>query len=283
MIGPPSPFDDPVPRGLRVVVATLKIVVAVQCWGVAASILHDQNDFEMLAFLKSAGNFTPVWTKQFLQNISYGLIVIGAITLMRPIWPLMLLLTGWFATLTAATFAQHNDFAQIAVESVRIFSPLALMLLELWPPATKFSLGRAMAATFLLRTTSAAAFLGFGIQLLLQARRGGPLVALTVNALRQVVDRKLEIERGAQVTAILGGVTLALGIGLLCLRSRLFAFSMMVVGLFLASLPILGGSPRAYPEVLMNIALAGTPFSLFLHWVLSVKEQPPILLPADRR
>ncbi|MEZ6057926.1 MAG: hypothetical protein R3C01_14605 [Planctomycetaceae bacterium] len=282
MVGPASPFDDPVPRGLRIVVATLKIVVAVQCWGVAAAILHGHRDFHMPEFLKVAGNFSPIWSKQFLHNISYGLLAVGGLTLFRPVWPLLLLLTGWFATLAAATFAKENDWPQVAIESARVFAPLALLLLEFWPPASKFSLGRSMAAVFFLRTTSAAAFLGFGVKLLLQARSGGPLVALTVNSLRQIVDRKLDIESGAQVTAILGGLTLALGIGLMVLRSRFFAFLMMVVGLFLAALPILGGKPSNYPDTLSHIALAGVPFSLFLHWLLAVKEQPPILVP-DRR
>jgi len=283
MPGPPSPFDDPVPRGYPVVLATLRIAVAVLCWGWAAARLQRGEDFGLVAGLTRFGGLTQPLAEMALRRVAQGLIVCGLLTLVRPCWPVLLPVTVWFGFVAACGPLVSGDPLRPAIDSVRVAAPLALLLLDLWPPAVKFSLGRAMVGLGLLRLGAVGTFAGIGVRALQQARTGGPLSELLAACLRQVLRLDPTPAQAQGGLGIVGGLLIGLALGMLLVRSRMIAALMTLTALGLSLSCVVGGGPGAYPRALLHIADAGVPATLGLYWLLAVKEQPAITLPADRR
>jgi hypothetical protein len=281
MSHPPSPFDDPVPRGLNVVLATLRIVVALQCWGLAANWLHAGDDSGFIEFLTRHDRFTQPMVEQALTRTSWGIAACGALTLVRPCWPVLLPVVGWFG-FAAFVAAVTRHPLEPAEQAARIMTPLTLLLLDFWPPRPKFSIGLAAVAIFLLRLGAAAAFIGHGLAALQQARDGGNFVELITGSLENVLHRTVTTAQAQQALGVIGGLDIGLGVGLLLTRSRTIALSMAFCGTLAAASWVLAYGPDAWRLVLLRAADGGAPFALFLYWFLALKELPPITLPAGK-
>lgn len=280
MAEPASPFDDPVPRGYPVVLATLRIAVAVQCWGAAAGWLHGHDDYGLTGYLVSAGRFTDVWVATALDRVSWALAACGLLTLVRPCWPVLLPVTAWFSLIAAVGPAAEQDPLRPCLQSVRYLAPFSLMLLDLWPPRVKFSLGRCLVGLFLLRLGSVLTFGAHALLALDQSRRGGPLEDLLTATCQQAAQLSLTPDQARAALGIIGGLELGLTLGLLLSRSRTMAFLMTGWGALAAMSHVLAYGPQQFYQVLLEASHAGAPCALGLYWWLAVKEQPPILRPA---
>jgi hypothetical protein len=275
-----SPYDDPVPRGFPVVVATLRIVVALQCWGAAAARLHAGEDFHLVEFLTTTAGLSQAWADTWLDRAAWGLAACGLLSLVRPCWPVLLPVTAWFAFVSSTGTLVTNQWVEPAEQAARFLTPLTLLLLDFWPPRLKFSLGRAVVAFFLLRLGAAATFIGHGLEALHQSRVGGSFVELITGSFQNVLQVAVTVDQAQSALGVIGGVDIGLGLGLLLVRSRSFALYMAFWGVLTAVSRALAYGPDAYHMVLIRAASGGAAFALFLYWLLAIREQPPIVRPA---
>lgn len=280
MPGPRSPFDDPVPRGQNVVLATLRITVALACWGAAGARLAAGDDFQLLDPLVRYAGFTPAAANGVLDKIAWALALCGALTLVRPCWPVLIPVTIWFAALTAVGRALDKPDLQPVTHAVRYLAPLSLLLLDFWPPRVKFSIGRAMVGFFFLRLGTVVTFAGEGLLALQQSRGDGPLTPQLGEALEHVFHWDAPIEQVQTVLGVIGGLYLGLALGLLLVRSRAIALLMALIAAAAAMTYVIARGPAAWPQVLLHAAPGGAAMTLFFHWWLAVKEQPAITVPA---
>ncbi|MEZ6066828.1 MAG: hypothetical protein R3B90_14240 [Planctomycetaceae bacterium] len=278
-MSPASPFDDPVPRGYRVVLATLRIAVAVQCWGAAASWFTLEDSGGVLGALTNAGGWPEPTARLIMNRIAWGLLACGTFTLVRPCWPVLIGVTAWFGFVAALGPLQDTSRLQPAAHAARYLAPLALLLLDWWPPVVKFSLGRAGVGLFFLRLGAAATFAGHGLQALRQSREGGHFVELITGSMEHVFHWDVSTDHAQLALGVIGGMDIGLAIGLMLVRSRPIACWMGVWGILTAVSRVLALGPEAYPMVLIRFAHGGAPFTLFLYWYLAVKEQPAITVP----
>jgi hypothetical protein len=279
MPAPPSPFDDPVPRGYRVVLATLRIAVALQCWGAAAAWLVLREDFGLLPLLMRHAGLSTAALTSLLDKISWGLGVCGLLTLVRPCWPVLLPVTAWFTAIAAIGPLAGEPFRP-ATHAVRCAAPLALLLLDFWPPAVKFALGRAMAALIVMRLGIATTFAAQGCLALSQSRTGGPLTTQLAAAIANIVPSSPAAGHAPAALGIVGGIYLGLAVGLLLVRSRAIALLMTVLGGLAAMSYVIAGGPEQWGQTLLHAAGAGAPAALFVYWWRAVREQPAITVPA---
>lgn len=282
MSGPPSPFDSPVPRGFNVVRATLRIAVALQCWGWAWARLGAGIDFGLTHLGVELAGLPEQLVPVGLNRIAGGLVVCGLLTLFRPCWPVLGPVALWFGLSTAAGVLAGGGPLAAASEATRTLTPLALLLLDLWPPRVRYSLGRGMLAMFLLRIGAVLAFVGYGLLALRQSQTGGPLLELVSACSLNVLRRELSPAEAQSALGVIGGVAIGLALGLLFVRSRVVAFTTTAAGLLLAMSHVFAFGPAAWPLVLLHAPDAGAPAALGLHWLLAVKEQPAVTLPAGK-
>lgn len=275
-----SPYDDPVPRGFPVVLATLRIVVAVQCWGAAAAILDAREDFHLVGFLREQAGFTEalIWT--WLDRAAWGLAACGALTLVRPCWPVLIPVSLWFLGATAVTTFESNHWLEPAEHAARYLTPPVLLLLDFWPPKLKFALGRATIVIFFLRLGAAGTFIGHGLEAIRQSRAGGSFVELITGSFQNVLHRTVTVDQAQAALGVIGGIDIGLGLGLLLTRSRFFALYMAGWGTLAAVSRVLAHGPEAYHMVLLRSANGGAAFALLLYWMLAIKEQPAIVRPS---
>ncbi|MFV0443545.1 MAG: hypothetical protein ACK5Q5_08235 [Planctomycetaceae bacterium] len=280
MAGSRSPFDDPIPRGYDVVLATLRIAVAILCWGSAGARLASGSDFGLGEHLVQAFHFSQSSTDALLDNIAWGLTVSGLLTLVRPCWPVLVPVTLWFATLACVGIVDDSYRLQPVTQAIRYLAPLSLLVLDLWPPACKFSLGRAMVGLFFLRLGIVVTMAGEGLLALQQSRSGGPLADQLGRALEQVFHWSGSSEQVQTVLGVIGGVYVGLALGLLLVRSRAIALLITAVAAFGAMSYVVGQGSPAWPQSLLHASISGAAFTLFLYWWRAVKEQPAITVPA---
>jgi hypothetical protein len=276
---PPSPFDDPVPRGNNVVLATLRITIAVQCWGAAVEWLALGNDQGLFQALTKAGGLTDAAAESVLTRMAWGLLLAGGLTLFRPTWVVLIPVLAWFAFVAILGPLQETSRLQPAIHAARYLGPMALLLLDFWPPRIKFSLGRAAVGLLFLRLGAVVTFAGEGLQALRQSREGGHLVELVSRTSENVLHITLTPNTAQLALGVVGGIELGLALALLLVRSRGLALLMTAVGLIVAASRVLALGPDHYPETLLRIGHAGLPFTLFLYWYLAVREQPPVTVP----
>lgn len=280
MPAPRSPFDDPVPRGQRVVLATLRIAVALGCWGAAGAWLSLGNDFGLAAALVKYGGLSAPLASSLLDKTSWALVGCGLLTLVRPCWPVLLPVTIVFIAFAAVEPVVGGEWTPPLTQAARYLTPLALLLLDFWPPRVKFSLGRAMVGLFFLRLGIVLTFAGEGFLALQQSRGGGPLAGQLDRALVNVFFWQGTSEQVQTTLGVIGGLYVGLALGLLLVRSRGIALLMAIVAGLAAMSYVVALGPDAWPQTLLHAPQAGAAFALFLHWWLAVKEQPAVTIPA---
>lgn len=272
------------PRGLPVLKATLRVIVAVQCFGAAAKILSMGVESPIAGFLIADLSWAEERARQFDQYAAYGLLASGALTLLRPCWPVLLPVGVWFAAASLVGVARSEGLPAVmaAVEQTsRIAAPFGLLLLDFWPPSLKSHLGRTVACMWLLRLAVVATFAGLGIVGVMHSIHGGDRLELLSVTADKVLGWEMADAEARSVLASLGGIEIGLAIALLADRSRPLLVVMICWGLTTAASWIVLLGPQAYCETLLRIADGGLPLVLLLYWSLSVRQPPAEIVKAN--
>lgn len=282
-----SAFDQPEARGLRLIVATLRVVVAAQCFG--AAILRFVNAGESnIAILIAKSQEAELSRLVTIDQVTGGLLVAcGMFSLTRPCWPVLGPLMLYFVCESVAKLGQGESwllYIEPVEHAARICAPMALMLIDWFPPAAKFSLWRFMTTGSIIRTAAACTFAGHGLVALENALNGGHFHTLVQDASWFLLDRSLPDAIVSMALAIIGSVDVAVAFNLLLTRSRSIAAWMVFWGFITA-----GSRIFHYPafegigQMLVRFANGGAPLVVFLYWTLAVREREHMILPKGRR
>lgn len=277
-----NPFETPSPRGTQVVQATLRVVLALQCWGYAALRLHHHQGYAFSDLIVQGYKLSPDLLPQINDGTAYILIGCGTLMLFRPTWILLVPLVAWQAGMCVAEVlnAQSLD-SQLApaLHATRYVAPLALLLVDFWPPRIKPTLAFCLSTVSLLRIATAATFGAYGGLFLYQAHQGGQNVELLTTLIQKLFHYELAAEHAHQTLSVLGALQIALALSLITSRNRLIAACMVASGLLTAFSSTIVYQFDGYDQTLMQISMAGAPLAVLLFWITAVKEQKPIILP----
>lgn len=277
-----NPFETPSPRGIRLVQATLRVVVAIQCWGYAACALHLAQPFPVLELLQQAYDVPEEQIAQWTEYGSYYLIACGAVSLFRPTWLLLLPLLAWQAGMTTAAVVLGEGRSVIlepALQATRFMVPLTLLLVDFYPPRVKPTLPFCLGSVGLLRLATSAALCGHGLLVLRQFQLGGELVeqiTLVGSQLFQVALEPAEVQRSLSVIGI---IEIAMGINLLIARNRLVLAGIVFWQLCSVSGDTFAYGLQGYDQTLIRIADVGAPLAVLTFWLTAIREQKPVILP----
>ena len=205
------------PRGLPVLKATLRVIVAVQCLGVAAQSLSRGMESGIAWFLSQEFQWSEAQTAQFDTYAAYALIASAVLTLLRPCWPVLLPVFGWFLADPVISLTYERGAYPIlepCEQAARYGAVLALLILDFWPPRLKSHLGRTTVSMWLLRLAAAATFVGHGLVALSQSTSGGHFVVLLTDAVRAVFETDLTEDRARWLLALIGGIDLGVALNL---------------------------------------------------------------------
>ena len=272
------------PRGLPVLKATLRVIVAIQCLGAATQNLSMGVEWPVANFLVVEMDYGRVMVDQYATYAAYALIACGILTLLRPCWPVLLPVTVWFIAGSLVKVVRNESPLSIlepVEHAARYTAPLALMVLDFWPPSFKSHLGRTVVAMWLLRLAAAATFIGHGLVALYQAVNGGHFIDLLTSTTSAVLGRDLSMDEARAGLSIIGGVDLGVAISLLCSRAKPVALYMAAWGFATAATRMIAAGPAAFPETLVRVANGGLPLVLLLYWSLSIKEGPVEIVKAN--
>lgn len=276
-----NPFETPRPAGVRLVQGTLRVVVAMQCWGLALARLHlGQRD--LLCELLGQARNVPVDQIEHLSNIvASALIVCGALTLLRPCWPVLLAVIIYQAGSSIAGLLEDQGATAMlipALQATRCVAPLALLLIDFWPPRLKCTLVLCLSAVVLLRLAVGVTFAAQGLNCLEQAVHGGALVEFVQRAAEHGLRQTLSEDQARQALAVIGACSAALALSLLSGRSRSVGALAVLWGLGMAFSPTLVYSQSGTAESLMRTSEAGAPLAVLFFWIFAVRENRPTFL-----
>lgn len=277
---PESPFDSPVPRGLRVIQATLRVTVAVVCWGWAARQLHLKVPSPVAGLLDSWLHVDPARVAGIESITSYALIAVGIITLIRPCWFVLLPANLWLTLAAVGVGIQSDEHKLLAAleHAAGAVAPLALMLIDFWPPRVKFSLGMHATGLWLLRIGASVAFIAQGTHALIQGHFGGPWHDVMAQALDHLARREFSDRDVSFALAVLGACDIAVGFALWIRRSRIAAIVAALVGIVAAGFFTAAFGETRYADTLIRAAIIGGPATLLCHWWLAIIEEPPTVV-----
>jgi len=263
-------------RSFATVRLFLRLVVAVECWGVAAKHLQTGAPTHLGTLLAGEANWSTSSAAMFDQYSAYALIVAGLLTLLRPCWPVLLPVTVWLAAIPAAAWHMGQGYLP-AMEPLehgaRYLAPLALLLIEFWPPDAFPSIRRTTLAMWLLRLGAAATFTGHGIVALAHNPQFFDLIHSATN---RFLGWEFSSETTPLVLSAIGIVDVAVAINLLAGKQPPVALYAAFWGFVTAASRVIHfGWEDGYYEMLLRAANGGAPLVLFLYWALC--------LPAMRR
>lgn len=277
-----NPFETPRPRYIRMTQGVLRVAVAVQCFGYAAARLHQHVPDRVCEFFLEGSDWPADQVARVADFVAYGLIVCGVMTLLRPTLPILLALVAYAAGTAIASGQEANSLSDRlapALQATQIVIPLALMLIDFWPPRIKPTLPMCLASTLLLKLAVTIAFVAHGVLCCEQARVGGPLWELLREAAHQTFRRDLPVENLRSFLAIWGGVEIGFALALFTSRSRAAMVGCVVLGGLMAFLPTIAGGQHRYHESLIMVSLVAAPLALLVFHLTCVREQPPVYLP----
>ena len=277
-----NPFETPSPKGIRLVQATLRVVVAIQCWGYAAGHLHQGKGYLFLALLKSNYKFSDQQVVLFTDYAAYALIGFGVVTLLRPMWLILMPLTIWQTGMAASLLVLHPGTAsqlEMAEQAVRFVVPTALLVIDFWPPRVKPTLAFCLSSIRMLRLATAVTFFGQGVMALSQFQNGGEFVDLVTLSAQNLFDKAMEPAQARQILAVIGIVDIVLAVSLMSSRNRFVAFLLVLWGLVTAASYTFAYGFQGYDLTLIRIGSAGAPLAVLTFWLTAYKEQEPIILP----
>lgn len=281
-----SAFDQPEARGLRLIVATLRVAVAAQCFGVAAVRLMYAGQSHLALLIMATRDVTAERCVQIDQATAAVLFACGMFSLTRPCWPILGPLTLFFFSDAVARLGQDSRwqlYAEIAEQSVCFVLPVALLMIDWYPPRAKFSLWRFMTAGSMTRAATAITFAAAGFLMLDAALHGGQFVTFLRTAsealrLESVPDSALSV-----AIALGGAVSIAAAANFMLTRSRLIAVGLAAWGLFWTAIGIPHyGLVEGVMRLAAQAAYVGAPSAIFLYWTLAVREREHVILPSRR-
>lgn len=281
-----SAFDQPEARGLRLIIGTLRVVVSAQCFGAGALRFLRPGESNIAALL-SAGQRVDTALLPTVDQVTGGiLIACGIFSLTRPCWPILGPLVVFFFSDSVAKLGQGEHwtlYVEPIEHAVRIATPLALLLVDWYPPKSKFSLWRFMSAGTVIRQATAATFLGHGVIALHSALHGGAFALLIQGASWHLTDRSLPDEVVSYALVAIGAIDIAVALNLMLTRSRAVAVYMVSWGfLTAASRVFVFDGLEGVAEMIVRFANGGAPLVVFLYWTLAIREREHVILPRTK-
>ena len=277
-MAPPSPYDDPVPRGWKFVQGTLRVAVCMQCAGLAMLHLWAGEDSAAAGLLRTLWETDESAAGAYSTFAGYGLAIAALFTLLRPSWPVLIAAVLWFGAEAAAPMVEDGHVLDLLVQVLPVAMPLVLLLVDFWPPALSFSIGRTQIALGILRIALVIAVAAGGVAKLVAIVDGGTWTELLSEA---ATSLGLTVTDG-QINQALA-VMLAADIGLAwsVLTSRNRASLGLLAGwlVALAAVWIAAQGSEGYAAFLLHASSAGAPLAILLFWFCAVKEQPPVIVP----
>jgi hypothetical protein len=278
----PNPFEMPLPRGIRILQGSLRVIVAVQCWGWAAGRLDQQRSSPLSGLVERAYQLGPEALGRLDDAVACALILCGVVVLLRPMTPVLIPVILWQLLWVVGTVVPgigESPAWEPARQAAGIMAPLALMLIDFWPPRIKPSMTLTRCAMFLLRQGTFVTFAAYGIVTLQQALHGGSDLELLRQSVHKLTQRELVEELARPMLAGIGAVNIALALCLVSSRNRAIALLMTVWGLAAAFSHTVADGRHGYDVTMTLFANGGAPLTLFLYWTFTLQERPPALLP----
>ena len=270
-----DPYDSPPLRGLGPVQATLRVFVALQCWGYAAAHLHFGAKSALARVLENEFYLSPGETARVDFGAALVLAICGMICLLRPAWPVLLgLCFGESLFVASKVFLGEGGHPAILVarHAAMILSPLILGCADFWPGRRKFSLGFWIAISAMLQFAIYVSFIGHGLEGLIESHQGGDLVRVATGAIEKFTRQTPSPEVAKTALAIASAIQLGVGLSLLLNRSREAAGLAAVVGVFLAGCYSLGLGMAGYPRTLTHLIHGGLAAALCLFWSRATRQ-----------
>lgn len=277
-MAPPSPYDDPVPRGWKFVQGTLRVSVCLQCAGLALAHLSGSRESGAAGLLQFLWDAADTAAAPPTRLAGYGLAVAALFTLLRPSWPVLVCVVLWFGAEAAAPVVHDGGVLPLLAMVVHVAMPLVLMLVDFWPPALSFSIGRAQVALALLRLTLATSVAAGAVLKLLELAEPGDGTTLLRDAATTLGISATD-GQVVQGLAVMLAADFALAWSALTSRSRpgLALLAAWIVAE--AALWIAARGAAGYAEFVLDASTAGAPLAVLLFWACAVKEQPPVIVP----
>ncbi|MCA9077932.1 MAG: hypothetical protein KDA93_23085 [Planctomycetaceae bacterium] len=266
------------PRGLVWIKTSLRVTVAIQCFGAAAQWLSEGTASPIAEFMISDLEMLEVQAAQLDMGVAYGLLVCGVLTALRPTWVILLPVSIWFIAVSSSAIIHEIDVEAVLVpleQAIRTLAPLGLLVLDFWPPKIKSHLGRTVITMWILRMGVALTFTGLGLVALMQSVKSGPLVGVVQTVSSQFAGGELSDELARIVLAAIGGVEIALAFNVLASRSKPMLAFTALWGFASAAAQMVPLGFAGFPESLVRFAEGGVPVVLLLYFCLSIKEFPP--------
>lgn len=270
-----DPYDAPPLRGLGPVQATLRVFVALQCWGYAAAHLHFGAKSALARVLEKEFYLSPADTALVDQGAAICLAACGMMCLLRPAWPVLLgLFFGEVVFVSSKAFLGEGGHPAIlaARHAAIVLSPLILACADFWPGRGKFSLGFWIAIAAMLHVAVCVSFIGNGLQGLIESHQGGDLVRVATGAVEKFTRQTPRPADAKTALAIASAIQLGVGLALLLNRSRQAAGAAAVVGVFLAGCFSLGIGMAGYPRTLTHMVEGGLAAALFLFLSNAIRQ-----------
>lgn len=255
---------------------TLRVLVTGYCLGVAAGRLHLGFIDPLVSFLLSSREPDDAQIAFVANLMAYGLIVIGVVTLLRPIHLLTLLvLIHAVGTAVAGMFLTEGLWANWvpALQATSYIVPLALLLLDFWPPKIKATLVICLSAVSLLRLAAVATFFAQAVICVDQCQHGGNWAELLQTAARNGFHRELTAAQSQQVLGAIGLIHLGVAASLLTSRQASVAWLAVLWGVLWTMLPIFAEGKHGYDETLIRVSEWGAPLVVALFQSLSIRKQ----------
>lgn len=280
------PYHDPPIRGLTVVQATLRIFVALECWGAAVSRLVSGRPTAINRLLQQEFSLPAGAASVLDQSVAWALLVCGFVTLIRPVWPLLIAISTWMLAQPVAAIVTHfGAIPQIepAQDAIRWIAPIVLLLVDFWPPRLKFTITRYEMAIGFLRVGVAATFLAGGVLLIHHSAHASPLAEMLVRGAERLKLATLSPARAQFLLGVLGGLECGVGLALVFGRSLPAAAAATVVGFASAALPTVANGTAGYHDTLTRLIEGGAALALTAAWSLGYQEYPPTAIPSRNR
>ena len=282
MATPNSPWEQPDPRGLPAVQGILRVVVAVQCWGAAAERLQGRGSSELARLLFHGLNGSDPAIVQLDRFVAAALLVVGLLSLVRPVWIAQFAAAGWFVAqgFAVATAADGNwNSFRLAEQLIRIAPPIALALVDWYPPKLRFTLGRFLISLGMLKYAAVISLSAQGLRTLLSIPDRARLLEMTEKVASTFKWGSWSPDQAGMAVGALGGIDIGVALAFAASRSRAVALVTAAWCLARISLWTFAFGPNGYADTLLRVALVGAPLTMAAFSIFAVKEQPPEILP----
>jgi hypothetical protein len=208
------------------------------------------------------------------------MIVCGLVTLLRPCWPVLLPVVAWAGAGAASAAVLDEDPIRTLDQSVLVLAPLVLLLIDFWPPALRFSLGRTRFALGLLRLAIALSLFAQAGLFVREIGESAGFAGLLRAAIQQVASMELDEPLISRGLAVLAAVNAGIGLVVLTARQRGVLFCAALWSGALAAVPVVVDGLSGSPLLLIDAPRVGAPLAICSFWMLAVKEQSPTIVPA---